>query len=82
MSEWFGRTVIRSCVKLAYEHAQSMIDEPAKQDWEDGVLPNIDQPYNPDVISAKAGVVLYFRITWFYYQYFILKVYFFHVDSN
>ena len=26
--EWFGRTVIKSCVKLAYEHAQHMIDEP------------------------------------------------------
>ena len=22
LSEWFGRSVIRSCVKLAYEHAQ------------------------------------------------------------
>jgi exoribonuclease R len=22
LSEWFGRTIIRSCVKLAYEHAQ------------------------------------------------------------
>ena len=22
MSEWFGRSVIRSCVKLSYEHAQ------------------------------------------------------------
>ena len=29
-SEWFGRSVIRSCVKLAYEHAQLMINEPSK----------------------------------------------------
>ena len=39
LSEWFGRSVIRSCVKLAYEHAQSMIDAPEKTEWEDGVLP-------------------------------------------
>ena len=23
LGEWFGRTLIRSCVKLAYEHAQA-----------------------------------------------------------
>uniref|UniRef100_A0A6I8NEB1 DIS3-like exonuclease 2 n=1 Tax=Ornithorhynchus anatinus TaxID=9258 RepID=A0A6I8NEB1_ORNAN len=31
LSEWFGRTIIRSCVKLSYEHAQSMIEEPGKR---------------------------------------------------
>uniref|UniRef100_A0A8C5GA03 RNB domain-containing protein n=1 Tax=Gouania willdenowi TaxID=441366 RepID=A0A8C5GA03_GOUWI len=30
LSEWFGRSVIRSCVKLSYDHAQSMIDSPEK----------------------------------------------------
>ena len=29
-SEWFGRSVIKSCCKLAYEHAQSFIDQPDK----------------------------------------------------
>ncbi|XP_036919416.1 DIS3-like exonuclease 2 isoform X1 [Sturnira hondurensis] len=29
LSEWFGRTIIRSCTKLSYEHAQSMIESPA-----------------------------------------------------
>ncbi|XP_072560603.1 DIS3-like exonuclease 2 isoform X2 [Paramormyrops kingsleyae] len=28
LSEWFGRSVIRSCIKLSYDHAQSMIDSP------------------------------------------------------
>lgn len=28
--EWFGRTVIKSCCKLAYEHAQSMIEHAQK----------------------------------------------------
>ncbi|XP_030629597.1 DIS3-like exonuclease 2 [Chanos chanos] len=30
LSEWFGRSVIRSCVKLSYDHAQSMIEDPDK----------------------------------------------------
>lgn len=30
LSEWFGRTIIRSCTKLSYEHAQSMIESPTK----------------------------------------------------
>eukprot|EP00038_Savillea_parva_P006129 m.161844 g.161844 ORF g.161844 m.161844 type:complete len:869 (+) comp12118_c0_seq1:252-2858(+) len=32
VDEWFGRTVIRSCVKLAYEHAQAVIEAP-DLDW-------------------------------------------------
>uniref|UniRef100_A0A8D0UGM0 DIS3 like 3'-5' exoribonuclease 2 n=1 Tax=Sus scrofa TaxID=9823 RepID=A0A8D0UGM0_PIG len=31
LSEWFGRTVIRSCTKLSYEHAQSMIESPTRK---------------------------------------------------
>uniref|UniRef100_A0A3B4DFH3 DIS3-like exonuclease 2 n=2 Tax=Pygocentrus nattereri TaxID=42514 RepID=A0A3B4DFH3_PYGNA len=31
LSEWFGRSVIRSCVKLSYDHAQSMIEAPDKE---------------------------------------------------
>lgn len=30
LEEWFGRTVICSCVKLSYDHAQSMIESPGK----------------------------------------------------
>lgn len=30
LSEWFGRTVICSCIKLSYDHAQSMIEAPEK----------------------------------------------------
>ncbi|XP_044074661.1 DIS3-like exonuclease 2 isoform X2 [Siniperca chuatsi] len=30
LSEWFGRSVIRSCIKLSYDHAQSMIEAPEK----------------------------------------------------
>ncbi|XP_023498328.1 DIS3-like exonuclease 2 isoform X1 [Equus caballus] len=31
LDEWFGRTIIRSCTKLSYEHAQSMIESPTKK---------------------------------------------------
>lgn len=31
LEEWFGRTIIRSCTKLSYEHAQSMIEQPAEK---------------------------------------------------
>ncbi|XP_010220943.1 PREDICTED: DIS3-like exonuclease 2, partial [Tinamus guttatus] len=30
LDEWFGRTVICSCAKLSYDHAQSMIESPGK----------------------------------------------------
>ena len=30
---WFGRSVINSCVKLAYEHAQEMLDNPSITDY-------------------------------------------------
>uniref|UniRef100_A0A803XP64 DIS3 like 3'-5' exoribonuclease 2 n=1 Tax=Meleagris gallopavo TaxID=9103 RepID=A0A803XP64_MELGA len=30
LDEWFGRTVICSCAKLSYDHAQSMIENPGK----------------------------------------------------
>ncbi|KAM4772317.1 DIS3-like exonuclease 2 isoform 2-T2 [Rhinophrynus dorsalis] len=31
LDEWFGRSIICSCVKLSYDHAQNMIDHPEKQ---------------------------------------------------
>ncbi|XP_058155876.1 DIS3-like exonuclease 2 [Dasypus novemcinctus] len=31
LSEWFGRTIIHSCTRLSYEHAQSMIESPTKK---------------------------------------------------
>lgn len=30
LSEWFGRTIIHSCTKLSYDHAQSMIESPTR----------------------------------------------------
>lgn len=30
LSEWFGRTIIHSCAKLSYDHAQRMIESPSR----------------------------------------------------
>uniref|UniRef100_A0A915DEC5 Ribonuclease II/R domain-containing protein n=1 Tax=Ditylenchus dipsaci TaxID=166011 RepID=A0A915DEC5_9BILA len=36
VDEWFGRSIIKSCAKLAYEHAQEIIDDSEKRYEEDG----------------------------------------------
>ncbi|KAH9492825.1 DIS3-like exonuclease 2 [Bulinus truncatus] len=47
--EWYGRTVIRSCVKLSYEHAQGFIVQPDKE-WTCDELPPISNGFSvPDV---------------------------------
>ncbi|KAG7227320.1 hypothetical protein INR49_000324 [Caranx melampygus] len=45
LTEWFGRSVIRSCVKLSYDHAQSMIEAPEKM-FSAEELPPVD-PVHP-----------------------------------
>ncbi|XP_076018288.1 DIS3-like exonuclease 2 [Genypterus blacodes] len=49
LSEWFGRSVIRSCVKLSYDHAQSMIDAPEKM-FSAEELPPVDPEHPIDEI--------------------------------
>ncbi|XP_038574530.1 DIS3-like exonuclease 2 isoform X2 [Micropterus salmoides] len=49
LSEWFGRTVIRSCVKLSYDHAQSMIEAPEKM-FSTEELPPVDPEHPIDEI--------------------------------
>uniref|UniRef100_H3CR27 DIS3-like exonuclease 2 n=1 Tax=Tetraodon nigroviridis TaxID=99883 RepID=H3CR27_TETNG len=49
LSEWFGRSVIRSCVKLSYDHAQSMIEAPEKM-FSAGELPPVDPDHPIDQI--------------------------------
>ncbi|XP_077725366.1 DIS3-like exonuclease 2 isoform X6 [Canis aureus] len=39
LGEWFGRTIIRSCTKLSYEHAQSMIESPTEKIPEEELPP-------------------------------------------
>nr|XP_061795351.1 DIS3-like exonuclease 2 [Nerophis lumbriciformis] len=49
LSEWFGRSVIRSCVKLSYDHAQSMIESPDKK-FAAEELPPVDPEQSIDTI--------------------------------
>uniref|UniRef100_A0A667ZMM2 DIS3-like exonuclease 2 n=1 Tax=Myripristis murdjan TaxID=586833 RepID=A0A667ZMM2_9TELE len=49
LSEWFGRSVIRSCVKLSYDHAQSMINAPDKM-FSAEELPPVDPEHPIDEI--------------------------------
>ncbi|XP_056355046.1 DIS3-like exonuclease 2 isoform X2 [Oenanthe melanoleuca] len=54
LDEWFGRTVICSCVKLSYDHAQSMIDSPGKV-----LAPEELPPVSPEhSIAEIQGAVL------------------------
>ena len=47
--EWFGRTVINSCVKLSYEHAQGFIEDPNRE-WTAEELPPITGGFTIDTI--------------------------------
>lgn len=61
IDEWFGRTVIKSCVKLAYEQAQDMIDKPDDISWikEESNMPKL---YNFDWVRISKSVVLLNKI--------------------
>lgn len=61
IDEWFGRTVIKSCVKLAYEQAQDMIDRPDDISWiEEGA--NMPKLYNFDWTRISKSVNLLNKI--------------------
>lgn len=49
VDEWWGRTVINSCVKLSYEHAQGFIAEPERE-WTAEELPPITGGFTIDTI--------------------------------
>mmetsp|Transcript_34444 Transcript_34444/g.103878 ORF Transcript_34444/g.103878 Transcript_34444/m.103878 type:complete len:741 (+) Transcript_34444:3-2225(+) len=52
VSEWFGRTVIRSCVKLAYERAQAVIEDP-ELDWAAADHPPIHNGQDVDTVKGS-----------------------------
>ena len=54
LSQWIGRTVIRSCGKLAYEHAQAVIEDESVR-WSEGEYPVISQPHT--VAQVKQDIV-------------------------
>ncbi|XP_046571532.1 LOW QUALITY PROTEIN: DIS3-like exonuclease 2 [Haliotis rubra] len=50
--EWFGRTVIRSCVKLSYDHAQGFIENPDRE-WSQEELPPITNGFVVEDIRKR-----------------------------
>ncbi|BFZ23671.1 hypothetical protein BsWGS_26710 [Bradybaena similaris] len=57
--EWYGRSVIRSCVKLSYDHAQGFIEQPDKV-WTRAELPPITNSF--DVQDVMSRVLLLNKI--------------------
>ena len=56
LEEWFGRTIIKSCIKLSYELAQDMIDEPNRE-WKDCELPTIYGKWDYKTISKSVNLL-------------------------
>lgn len=56
LSEWFGRSIIRSCCKLSYEHAQDLLDNPSRQ-REPGELPPVLSGYSVEQIAQCLHVL-------------------------
>ncbi|KAK3586758.1 hypothetical protein CHS0354_023484 [Potamilus streckersoni] len=54
--EWFGRSVIRSCVKLSYDHAQGFIEEP-ERNWTREELPPIMEGFSVQDIKDKVLIL-------------------------
>ncbi|KAK6177447.1 hypothetical protein SNE40_015545 [Patella caerulea] len=54
--EWFGRSVIRSCVKLSYNHAQGFIDSPDKA-WTAEELPPISEGFTVEDIKNRTLIL-------------------------
>ncbi|XP_036029080.1 DIS3-like exonuclease 2 isoform X2 [Onychomys torridus] len=52
LEEWFGRTVIRSCTKLSYDHAQSMIENPTEKIPEEELPPISPEHSSKEVQQA------------------------------
>ena len=61
LDEWKGRGIIRSRVKMAYEHAQDMIDKPNRK-WNPNELPPISDGASVEEISAQVNQLHKFAV--------------------
>ena len=52
----FGKSLIRSCCKLHYEHAQDMIENPERE-FPEGYLPEIHNGFTASDISGRVNVL-------------------------
>lgn len=61
IDDWKGRGIIRSRIKMAYEHAQDMIDKPNRK-WNENELPPISDGAIAEEISAQVNQLHKFAI--------------------
>ena len=61
VDEWKGRGIIRSRVKMAYEHAQDMIEKPNRK-WNPNELPPISDGASVEEISAQVNQLHKFAV--------------------
>ncbi|ESO85209.1 hypothetical protein LOTGIDRAFT_235866 [Lottia gigantea] len=54
--EWFGRSVIKSCVKLSYNHAQGFIENPDRE-WKEEELPPISEGFTVEDIKSRTLIL-------------------------
>ncbi|XP_015784684.1 DIS3-like exonuclease 2 [Tetranychus urticae] len=54
---WFGRSIIQSCIKLSYEIAQDMIDNPDKK-WTPEEVPHVYGDWTIDEISSSVNIFM------------------------
>ena len=65
LSEWFGRSVIRSCCKLTYDHAQQMIESDTSADLNPEEFPKVDGNHKLediyDIVKILHGISVCLR---------------------
>ena len=61
LDEWKGRGIIRSRIKMAYEHAQDMIEKPNRK-WNENELPPISDGTSVEEISAQVNQLHKFAV--------------------
>lgn len=61
LDEWKGRGIIRSRIKMAYEHAQDMIEKPNRK-WNANELPAISDGARVEEISAQVNQLHKFAV--------------------
>ncbi|CAL1301213.1 unnamed protein product [Larinioides sclopetarius] len=51
--QWIGRSVINSCSKLSYEHAQSMLENPERKEWNPSAFPPVYGDFTLNDIATR-----------------------------
>ena len=62
ISEWFGRTVIRSCVKLSYDHAQQLIEATDLKELDVSQFPVVEGPHQLEDIYQSVHQLYEFSV--------------------